>query len=568
MDCLSPNSGIEEVVFIKGAQVGGTEGGLNFLGYIIDRIPGPVMMVLPTVDLAKRTSKQRIAPLLEESPQLKGKVKDVRSRDSGNTLLMKDFEGGVLVLTGANSAVGLRSLPAKYLIMDEIDAYPSDVDGEGDPLALAEARQRTFARKKRLKISTPTFEGRSAIQKSWENSDKRRFHVPCPFCDHFQHLRWAQLRWEKGQPETAQYVCEACETAIPERFKTEILARGRWIAEAPGASRGKIAGFHLNSLYSPLGWYSWAEAAEDWIDSQESPEKLRAFFNTVLGETWKEKGDAPEWERLYERRESYRMGTVPAAALILVAGVDVQKDRLECEVVGYGRDLQSWSIEKHIFVGDTSTEEPFLELDKLLEKKWPHELGLDIPLRMMAVDSGFNTQSVYSWGRKQPPNRVMIVKGIDTTASALLHPSEVDVMVNGKKARRGLKLWPIGVGLLKSELYGWLKLPSPVDGAGYPARYCHFPEYNSDHFKQLCAEQLVVRIIRGVRRYVWAKVQDRNEALDLRIYARAATIRLGIDRFSDREWDSLLKELTPVETPPPPRVRGETRRSRGEDDFW
>lgn len=569
MDCLSPDSPFEEVVLIKGAQIGGTECGNNFLGYVIDRAPGPVLYVLPGQQLAKRTSRQRIAPLIEESPQLRGKVKDARSRDSGNTVLMKDFDGGVLVLASAKSAADLRSLPAKYLILDELDAYPPDVEGEGSPVSLAEARQRTFARKKRLKISTPTFEGRSNIKAAWLASDMRRYHVPCPHCGHFQHLRWERIAWEKNQPETATYLCEACEARIEEYHKTEMLERGVWIAESPGASNGKIAGFHISSLYSPLGWYSWADAVRDFIKAKDTPEKLRAFVNTVLGETWREKGEAPEWQRLYDRREKYQIGRVPAPVLLITAGADVQKDRIEVELYGWTKDLQSYSIEKFLIQGDTSTDAPFLELDKLLEATWPHELGLAIPIRMLAIDSGFNTQTVYRWARKHPPQRVMVVKGTDSNTAALLHPTDVEVMVSGKRLRRGLKLWPISVSILKSEFYSWAQIPAPVDGEEYPPRFCHFPEYDSDHFKQLCSEQIVVRIIRGVRRYIWEKIQDRNEALDMRIYARAAAIRLGVDRWSDADWESIRRELMPAaDRPSDPSRRRPAPEPRPTDDFW
>jgi phage terminase large subunit GpA-like protein len=567
MDWLSTTSDVEEVVLMKGAQIGGSECANNFLGYVIDgNSPGPFMMVLPTVDLAKRTSKQRIAPLIEESPKLKGKVKDVRSRDSGNTLLMKDFEGGVLVLTGANSAVGLRSLPAKYLVLDEQDAYPADADGEGDPSALAEARQRTFARKKRLKISTPTFEGRSAIKESFRNSERHWYYLPCPHCNQKQVLKFDRLKWDKGKPETAAYICENCDAMIEERHKTWMLANGEMICENPGEFGGKIKGAHISSLYSPLGWLSWADIAREWIKSQGNQEKLRVFVNTILGETWKEKGEAPEWERIYERREDYKIGVVPKNALVITGSGDVQKDRIEYEICGWCRDFQTYSVEVGLIMGDTSTDEPWLELDNLMLRKWRHENGAEMSLRMFAIDSGHATQRVYNWARKQPMNRVMVVKGGQSTSVALGLPKDVDVMSNGKRLRRGVKLWTLGVGLMKSELYAWLQIKPPVDGEPYPRFFCHFPDYSSDYFKQLCSEQIVVRIVRGVRRYIWEKIQERNEALDLKIYNRACSLRLGMDRWSESDWNALEAELTPSSDGPiTPRRR---ERPKSTDDYW
>jgi phage terminase large subunit GpA-like protein len=253
MDCLSPTSPVERVVFMKAAQLGATEMGSNWIGYVIHHAPGPMMAVWPTVEMAKRNSKQRIDPLIEESSALAELIAPARSRDSGNTILAKEFRGGVLVMTGANSAVGLRSMPVRYLFLDEVDGYPLDVEGEGDAISLAEARTRTFARRKIFIVSTPTISGASAIEREYEASDQRRYFVPCPHCSHRQWLRFEQLRWDKGQPETAAYICESCDTAIAEHHKTWMLEHGEWRAMITDGA-GKTAGFHLSSLYSPVGW--------------------------------------------------------------------------------------------------------------------------------------------------------------------------------------------------------------------------------------------------------------------------------------------------------------------------
>lgn len=520
-----------------------TECGNNWLGYIIDHAPGPIMAVQPTVDLAKRNSKQRIAPLIEESPRLRGKVSEAKSRDSSNTILEKDFQGGRLVMTGANSAAGLRSMPARYLFLDEVDAYPGDVDGEGDPVSLAKARTRTFARRKVLCVSTPTISGRSRIEALWELSDQRRYYLPCPYCDGFQHLEWSQLKWPPGEPHKVVYMCIHCEGGIEEYHKTKMLERGEWRAENPGARGGKTAGFHLNSLYSPLGWFGWRDAVEQFQEAKDKPELLRGFVNTVLGETWKEKGDAPEWQRLYERREPYAINTIPPEVVFLTAGVDVQKDRLEVEIVGWGRDKQTWSIDYRVLHGDTAIESTWSQLDAILGEQWEAQSGVQMGIRMLAVDSGFNTQHVYNWARKHPFNRVMAIKGVDTATVMLGNPSPVDVHSSGKRIRRGFKVWPLGVSLIKSELYAWLKLDKPIDGGTYPPGYCHFPEYGDEYFKQLTAEQLVVRTVRGYRRYEWQKTRDRNEALDARGYARAAAAAVGIDRMTNAQWDALMREV-------------------------
>jgi phage terminase large subunit GpA-like protein len=578
MECLSPFSEVEEVVFIKGAQVGGTECGLNWLGFIVDAAPAPVLYVSPTVDMAKRASKQRLDPLILETPRLKEKVRDPRSRDSGNTMLLKEFPGGVLVLTGANSSVGLRSLPAKNVFLDEVDAYPGDVDGEGDPVLLAKARARTFARRKVFLVSTPTISGASRIESAFEESDKRRFFVPCPHCGQYQALVWSQVRWEKKDPRTAVYVCEHCREEIEERHKPSMLEKGRWIAENPGAGGGKVAGFHLSSLYSPLGWFSWAEAAKLWLEAHKRPEMLRGFVNTILGETWQERGEAPDWKRLYERRNVYEPNTVPRGGMFLTAGVDVQKDRLALEVVAWGRDKRSWSIDYRHIPGDTTNTGPtgpWARLSQVLDEQFQHENGSLLPIRLTAIDSGFNTQTVYDFVRRYPANRVIATKGFDNLNVLVGTPKIVEIDSRGTKRRRGGKVWPIGVNVLKSELYAWLKLEKPTDSealeTGFPPGWLEFPQYGEQYFQELTAEELVIRKVRGYNRPTWIKVGAQNEALDCRIMARACAAIVGIDRFSDAQWIELEKNLAPSvmvtgQKPVHAAVQGEIPRRKS--TFW
>jgi phage terminase large subunit GpA-like protein len=273
MDCLSPYSNYEKVVFMKGAQIGGTECGNNWIGYVIDKAPGPMLVVQPTVEMGKRWSKGRLAPLIEDSPSLRDKVKDPRSRDSGNTVQSKEFPGGVIVVTGANSAVGLRSMPVRYLFLDEIDAYPGDVDGEGDPVSLAIQRTSTFARRKILLVSTPTIQGLSRIEQEFEASDKRYFHVPCPFCGHYQRLVWSNVKFD-ATLKHVYYECENCHKQIQNHHKTEMLERGKWIAENP---MSRVAGFHLSSLYSPVGVSILKSELYNTLKLQRDDEECPAF---------------------------------------------------------------------------------------------------------------------------------------------------------------------------------------------------------------------------------------------------------------------------------------------------
>lgn len=543
MDCLSPSSPLERVVFMKGAQLGATECGNNWIGYVIHQAPGPMMGVQPTVEMAKRNSKQRIDPLVEESEVLRKLVRDPRSRDSGNTVLAKEFPGGVLILTGANSAVGLRSMAARYLFLDEVDAYPGDVDGEGDPIQLALARARTFARRKILLVSTPKIAGLSRIEASFAESDQRRYWVPCPVCGEFQTLQFAQLTWPKGKPEQAVYICEHCRARIENHQKHWMLPRGEWRASAAGD--GRTAGFHLSSLYSPVGWFGWSDAAAMFEKAQGNPMLLQVFVNTVLGETWTQMGEAPDWQRLYDRRETYRLGTVPVGGLFLTAGVDVQRDRIESQIVSWGRGRESWLVDYVVLDGDTARPEVWRRLTELLNTTYPHERGAQLGIVGMAVDSGWATQEVYAWARQQGPGRVLVIKGHESGSAPIGQPSAVEVTVAGKRIKRGVKVWPVATSMLKSEFYGWLKLERPTveSGEPFPPGFCHYPQMPEEFFKQLTAEQLIPRLVKGYRRMEWVKTRERNEGLDTRIYARAAASQFGIDRFNERHWKALEAQL-------------------------
>ncbi len=547
MDCLSPSSPVERVVFMKGSQIGGTECGNNWIGYVIHKAPGPMMAVQPTVEMAKRNSKQRIDPLIEESDVLKKLVRDPRSRDSGNTVLAKEFPGGVLVMTGANSAVGLRSMAARYLFLDEVDGYPGDVDGEGDPVNLAFARTRTFARRKVYLVSTPKIEGLSRVEAAFEESDQRHYWVPCPACQEFQVLKFSQLTWPKGRPKEAVYVCEHCGRHIENHQKHWMLPSGEWRPTAVGD--GRTAGFHLSSLYSPVGWFGWSDAAALFEKAQKDTARMQVFVNTVLGEPWTQVGEAPDWQRLYDRRETYRLGTVPPGGLFLTAGADVQRDRIEVQVVAWGRGKQSWLVDYVVLDGDTSRAEVWAKLGELLDTTYPLRLSAHLGIVRMAVDSGFATQEVYAWARRQGPGRVLVVKGYDSGAAPIGQPFAVEVTAEGRKIKRGVKVWPVATGLLKSELYGWLKLDRPTEESGdpYPPGYCHFPQMPEEFFKQLTAEQLITKVVNGYRRPQWVKTRERNEALDSRIYARAAAAQYGLDRFAERHWRVLEQQVGAVD---------------------
>jgi phage terminase large subunit GpA-like protein len=571
MDCLSTSSPVQKVTLMKGAQVGGTEAGNNWIGYVIDHSPAPMMMVMPTVPLAKRNSRQRLDPLIRDCPRLREKVGDKRAKDSSNTILAKEFGGGVLVLTGANSATGLRSTPVRYLMLDEVDAYPMDVEGEGDPVKLCERAQRTFARSKTLIVSTPTFLGRSRIEENFKQGDQSYYHVPCPGCGEHHKLNFREsdgglfLKWEDRDPSTVAVVCTSCGEVTGEHKKSWMLENGLWVPENPDESH-RHRSFHLSALYSPIGWRSWENIVEDWIKAQNKPDKLRVFVNHDLGETWFEQGEAPEWRDLYDSRETYEIGTVPKGAVFLTAGVDVQggrNGRFEVEIVAWGRDKESWSIDFFVIQGDPGDEESWKPITGLLARTWIREDGLEMSIRTMAVDSGYATQDVYNWVRKQPKNRAIAVKGYSKLPVLVGTAKPVDVNKRGKTIRRGVLLWLVGTNVAKTEFYGWarLKAPTDEDDSPHPAGYCHWPQYAEDAFKQLTSEQIVATVDRkGYRTYEWKLLPGRrNERLDCRVYARAAAAVAGLDRFGEDDWVRLESEMDL--TKPTPKPTRKKRRS-------
>jgi phage terminase large subunit GpA-like protein len=295
-----------------------------------------------------------------------------------------------------------------------------------------------------------------------------------------------------------------------------------------------------------VGWFSWEEAVRGFLKAKDDEAQLKVWVNTVLGETWVDRGEAPDWQRLYERRETYPLGIIPPSGLLLTAGTDIQKDRIEVEVVAWGKGKESWSVDYRILYGDPAQEAVWQQLQTLLAEPFRHASGVDLTIRALAVDTGFATQDVYAWCRRQETGRVLAVKGVERAIAPVGAPTAVDVNIGGKRLRRGVKVWPVGVSLLKSELYQWLKLQCGEDSQ-FPGGYCHFPQYEAEYFKQLTAEQLVTKTVKGYPKREWQKLREHNEALDCRIYARAAAITLGIERFTDRHWQNLEAQLIPAE---------------------
>lgn len=563
MDDLSARSSVQEVVVMFAAQLGKSESGNNWLGYIIDNEPGPVMCVQPTTDMAKRFSRQRIAPMLEETPALRRKVRENRSRDDANTTLMKDFAGGVLVVSGANSAAGLRSMPVRYLFLDEIDAYPLDVDGEGDPVALAEKRTSTFARRKVLKVSTPTVKDFSRIESAYMATNMNQFHVPCPHCETYQVLEWGAdkshgLKWSKlpdGSPDLSNvnYVCQHCGAHIQEHHKPGMLSAGRWVSMKTAARGVKATGYHMNALYAPLGWIGWSDLVNQWNEAsvaarQGDISKLKTFTNTVLAETWEERGDRTDDHALQARAkaEGLPIGTVPKGALVLTAGVDVQRDRWEIGVWGWARGLESWTIDHAVIEGNPASEEDWQRVTAYLQRRYPQAWhGGSLGLSAISIDSSDQTQDVYNWVRKHQHALPLLraVKGSSEEHKPVLMPaSSVEVNWKGQKWPGGLKLWSIGVDTAKDLLLGQLAIEQPGPGHVHMAA-----DLQREWFEQLTSEQRVLAKVNGKDTYRWVKRRPRNEVLDCRNYALHAAMGLGLHQFTDKRWQQIEAAVQPPE---------------------
>jgi len=549
-DCLSHMNPAKKVVWQKSAQIGATELGLNWLGYIIDYDPATTMIVWPALPDVKKNSKLRIDPLLKSTPVLSDKVSAGKNKDQKNTALFKDFDGGALILTGANSASGLCSVPAKYLFLDEVDRFPDDVENEGDPIALVMARSRTYSRRKAFLCSTPTVKGRSKIAKEFNASDQRYFYVPCPHCKKRQILNWKNIQYNTNQDDNGEevvtecsYFCEHCGEEIPEHHKTKMLIKGKWIKHNP---KSEIPGFHINALYSPLGWYSWKEIAQDWVNAQGDQTKLQAFVNTVLGETFEVKGEKPAHDQLYSRRELYNIGTVPRGVVFLTCSVDVQDDRLEALVQGWGRGRECWDIEHKVITGKPTEQETWDDLGLYISSTFSHVDGFDMGIRMVGVDSGFQTSHVYNFCEKYSSRQVIPIKGQPSLSTMVGTPKAVSVKLeNGKRIKKGVKLWGVSTDMIKSELYGDLQKDPPEDLIeDYPKGFIHFPQFDQDFFLQLTAEERrITKNKKGFAVIEWIKVRERNEILDLHVYGRALSHIIGIDRLNESQWQKLEGQI-------------------------
>jgi len=524
MDACSDPS-VKEVVVMCAAQLGKSEILLNTIGYHMAHDPAPILMMQPTVDMAQSFSKDRVtAGLLRSTPALRGKVKDSKAKDANNTTLHKVFPGGALSLVGANSPSSLASRPIRVVLCDEVDRYPPSAGEEGDPISLAKRRAATFWNRKIIEVSTPTNRGASRIELAYEESDKRKFMVPCHDCGERQELVWSQVQWT--DPKNPHYACKHCGSCWTDANRNRAIARGEWVATKPFNG---MAGFHLSALYSPC--VVLADAVEEFLASKKDPMRLKTFVNTFLGETWEDQGEGVDDVEIAKRREDYE--DMPDQVVMLTAGVDVQDDRLEVEVVGWGAGEESWSIDYRVLHGDPSSPQLWQQLDEVLLRTFEHPIGKPMIIRATCVDSGgHHTRAVYNYAKTRAGHRVFAIKGVGGEGKPIVgRPSKNNI---GK-----VPLYPVGVDTAKEMFYARLRMEEPGPG------YCHFHQrLDDEHFRQLTAEKQVIRYHKGYPKRGWIKTRTRNEALDVRIYAIAALaiLNVNLDNIAKRYFSDIDKD--------------------------
>jgi len=534
MDALNDPS-VKQVVVMSSAQVGKTEFILNAIGFFIDRDPAPILCIQPTLGMGQAFSKERLAPMLRDTPCLQGKVKDPKTRDSGNTTLQKTYPGGTISIAGANSAAGLASRAIRVLLADEIDRWPPSAGTEGDPLRLAAKRTTTFWNSKIVTVSTPTIKGNSRIEVEYEQSDQREYYVPCKDCGQNQTLKWSNVRWDKDDPSSAHYVCDGCGSIWNDSDRYKAIKNGYWDANKP--SKG-IAGFHLSGIYSP--WITLEDAVKDFLEAKKLPETLKVWVNTFLGESWEDAGENLKHVDL--RSNSFEdSDEIDDRIVAVTAGIDTQDDRLEYEIVGWGRDEESWSIGYGQIYGDLSTPAPWQDLDEVLKQKFITYTGRELPIRSACIDSGGHyTQAVYNFVRPRESRRVFAIKGMGGEQRPLVsRPTRNNI---GK-----IRLFTIGTFPIKELLFSRFRITK--EGPGF----CHFPESRDDeYFAQLTdSEKIVTKYSKGYPRREFVKTRNRNEALDLRVYAYSALCILNVNL--NAVADRIVNENPAEKKPKAPR---------------
>lgn len=550
IDCLAVDSPHNQVWVRKSSQVGMSEAAICWILSTVEIDPAASMYIMPTIDAVKDLNGDKISPTIEATPVLASRIIETKSRSGkSSTARTKRYPGGSLILTGANSATDLRAKTAKYQVRDEIDQWPVDLDQQGDPMRMADARQIAFHATgdyKAFNLSTPRVKGSSRIDNGFEAGDQSYWQVPCPHCGEFQRLEFGGkdtpygLKFNKQWPYDAKYQCRHCGTLIEPHFKRVMIQSGDFVAENPGP--GRDPSFHVDALISLLT--TWDKMAEAFIEAKDDPNLLKTFYNLWLGLAWEERGDAPEWQRLMARREDFKPGVIPPGGIVLTGAADVQKDGIYYEVAAWGAGRRKWSIDVGFLVGDTSAEtNPVWEkLGEIFEQRqYPDSYGGTVGLDVYGVDAGYASNVIYNWCRGR--NRAMALRGVAGwhKAPIVKAPSRVDVTRGGKRFRRGARLWEVGTYGLKSEIYGALHKQGIAEGAPEnPPGYIHLTRVDELHgeqyLKQLTAERINRRERNGLVIAEWVQTRPDNHFLDCAVYNLALAHHMRIGIMSEADW--------------------------------
>lgn len=548
---------LEQITVMKSARVGYSKILNHTIAYHIHQDPCPIMLVQPTIEDAQGYSKEEIAPMLRDTPCLRGLVSEAKAKDGANTILQKQFPGGTLSMVGANSPRGFRRVSRRVVLFDETDGYPQSAGAEGDQIKLGIRRTEYYWNRSIVAGSTPTIKDFSRIERMFMQGDQRRYFVPCPKCNHMQYLKWPSMRWTDNDPATTAYQCESCSELIPHSKKRWMVERGEWRPTSPG--NGKHVSFHIWAAYSYSPNASWSNLVEEFLDAKTDAEQLKTFVNTVLGEVWEDEyASKIGASALLERaaKETYEHRIVPASVLAVTVGCDVQDDRLSLSVWGWGREEEAWLLDRTKLYGDPSRPDVWKQLDEVLSAPFLSEDGVDFKVSICAIDSGgHHTADVYSYARERAALGVIAIKGMSTKGKPPLgKASKVDLNRKGQVVRKGAQVFPVGSDTVKSLLFGRLKHNEVGPG------YLHFySTVGTDYFEELTAEKQILRYKQGYPQRVWVKKNTTpNEALDELVYAYSALHRLY--QLYDRRtiWDQLERKLRPSpddQTPAPARSR-------------
>jgi phage terminase large subunit GpA-like protein len=562
---MMSNDAIQELDILKSARIGYTKMLMITAAFMIAHKRRNQIIYQPTDTDAKEFMKTHVQPMIRDVRPVRELSSWYGKRHPDNTQHAKTFDHRRrLSALGGAAAKNYREKSVDTVILDELDGFDEDVEGEGRPDLLANKRTEGSYFRKLICGSTPTTERKSIIAKRVATADILLLcFIPCPHCDHAQHLVFDNLHMlEKRNPDSTQCACEGCGAYFTYQQSQEQQADCFWRDVTTGVTTydgedfydlsGELiktprhVALHIWSAYSPMT--TWAVIMREFLERKGNPNELQTWVNQTRGEVWKVRGDTPDWKRVYDRTRgaAFRPNVLADWVFLITCGVDVQRNRLEAEVVGWGAGKRSQSIDYRVFMGDTSdlsAAGPWEELRKMIRSEtWQHSTGALIPLSCTAVDSGDQTQVVYNFCRGFTQPQVVPVKGMDSLTTLLGVPKPVDVTERGKTVRRGVMVWGVGSSLLKTELYSLLKMERPTEESGdpLPPGWCDFPEYGEDYFKGLCSEQSVRKKNRaGYTVHQWEKLVERNEPLDCRNYARAAAAIKGIDRYSDDDWQAL-----------------------------